>query len=308
MDYVTRQFINLTKKLRDDLRKGLSLLHNDLKHGIKAVNDQTKARDEADQVQPPSPILHAELHIPEAIKTESKADSDRNYSLQKWIAIGTWLAFFSVSIYAYLTLREWREMIYARHQAQGAVEAAIRTARDADISLASQQKLFAIEQRPYLVLNCCQGEKPTPGNPIIANIGIKNIGKTPALHVEDNFHLVTGKQIAEIHSEPVHPEKQETTIPQNPEGIFVTLVTTDKDIYTFDPSAAPPSGFANWNGEFPIIVFGRTTYEDSFGTKYCTPAIYLWLHDSLWGRPGNISLNLPKRHKFPAMCPPGMSQ
>jgi hypothetical protein len=51
MDYVTRQFINLAKKLRDDVRKLSAALYNDLAHisdGLKHLRETISAQWQAD--------------------------------------------------------------------------------------------------------------------------------------------------------------------------------------------------------------------------------------------------------------------
>jgi hypothetical protein len=49
MDYVTRQFINLTKKLRKDFRKALTSLGidlHDIKKSIQSIEEHTKTKQD----------------------------------------------------------------------------------------------------------------------------------------------------------------------------------------------------------------------------------------------------------------------
>ncbi len=68
MDYVTRQFINLAKKLRSDLRKNFSVLHRDLeKIGTAISNQQESDRQEREaneeqRKRAAVPIPQAEQH------------------------------------------------------------------------------------------------------------------------------------------------------------------------------------------------------------------------------------------------------
>jgi hypothetical protein len=52
MDYVTRQFINLTKKFRKELPKLAELLHRDLKQHTEAIHSAKKSREQERDVQP----------------------------------------------------------------------------------------------------------------------------------------------------------------------------------------------------------------------------------------------------------------
>jgi hypothetical protein len=104
MDYVTRQFINLAKKLRSDLRQTLKK-HTD------AINQSTKAARENKQAQLPIPLpVIAELQLPEADKTERRSQHKENRTLQIWLIVGTWLAFLAASIYAGIAAAQLRQM------------------------------------------------------------------------------------------------------------------------------------------------------------------------------------------------------
>jgi hypothetical protein len=174
MDYVTRQFINVTKKLRNDLRKGLLVLHRDLEHGVKAINDQSEITAKTALVAAPTPIFRAELQIPETIEAENRANNRRNYKLQKWLTAGTWLAFIAAASYAYLALRQWGEMISARHLSEKAIESAEKSV--------TQSRLNSYQdQRAWLSVVTISG-KPETKKPFGITIEFTNSGKTPAVN------------------------------------------------------------------------------------------------------------------------------
>jgi len=52
MDYVTRQFVNLTKKFRKELPKLIELLHRDLKQHTEAIHAAKESSDDHWDVQP----------------------------------------------------------------------------------------------------------------------------------------------------------------------------------------------------------------------------------------------------------------
>lgn len=76
MDYVTRQFINLTKQFRKELRKYQESLHHDLvqlsdrfKNSVDATKAQGKAHDKSSDTPP---ITIAELRTQEPIRVQTK--------------------------------------------------------------------------------------------------------------------------------------------------------------------------------------------------------------------------------------------
>jgi hypothetical protein len=103
MDYVTRQFINLTKKFRKELPKLADLLHHDLKQQTEAIRTQNKCAEERREVQPIwlEPIL---TQYQQAERNRATQD-DRHYRVQNSIRWATWCAFFAATIYAGVSAR-----------------------------------------------------------------------------------------------------------------------------------------------------------------------------------------------------------
>jgi hypothetical protein len=112
-NFVARQFIVLVKKLRKELRKSLSDLRDALKNQTEAIRQYYQAAEQAQDAQSPIQIS-AELHTPEDVERRRTSNEDRQYRLQRWNTVGTWLAFFAVAIYAaitYFQLRDFDESI-----------------------------------------------------------------------------------------------------------------------------------------------------------------------------------------------------
>jgi hypothetical protein len=103
MDYVTRQFITLTKKFRREIR---TLLEKQ----TQAINDATKASRESkkDLIPVPVPVV-ATLNLPEAQKTERTKRENRAHAVQIWLAFATTLAFIAAAVYAWETNSILRE-------------------------------------------------------------------------------------------------------------------------------------------------------------------------------------------------------
>jgi hypothetical protein len=76
---------------------------------VGAVNDTHETGRQGQQ--PAQEIrIRAELTTPEHIERQRTANDNRNYSLQKWLVWGTWLAFLAAGVYAGISLRIWHEM------------------------------------------------------------------------------------------------------------------------------------------------------------------------------------------------------
>jgi hypothetical protein len=78
MDYVTRQFINLTKKFRKEFRKYQDALHNDLSRlteGLKDLKDAVSTERQADDKRcdtPPVTISNLRTDVPIRVQTKTE--------------------------------------------------------------------------------------------------------------------------------------------------------------------------------------------------------------------------------------------
>jgi hypothetical protein len=186
MDFLTQQFIASVKRLRAQLLT--------LENRIQSIHDQNERHHQQQQAQQslPQPVLKvdAEIHEKPDPERDKKSGKKFNNGVQLALAIGTWLAFFAAGVYGYVAIRQWREMISARHQAQGAVDAANRSATIAQKSLDEAHKNFVADQRPYVIVENCeiselgaaQNGPPVAGKAFRVNVNFKNVGKTPALN------------------------------------------------------------------------------------------------------------------------------
>lgn len=81
MDYVTRQFINLAKKLRDEFRKARETLHNDLSRladGLKNLKDAANTHWQTDEKRyDANPVTVAELRTQIPIRVQTKAQRSK---------------------------------------------------------------------------------------------------------------------------------------------------------------------------------------------------------------------------------------
>jgi hypothetical protein len=122
MDYVTRQFINLTKKLLKDFRRTFASLGVDLHHIKDAIQSIDKSYKAEQNKKAADQVAVAEVHQPKAAEHERRARGTIRRDGIRLLIEG--LTLLSVSFYGYMAVRQWREQISARHQTQRAVDLA----------------------------------------------------------------------------------------------------------------------------------------------------------------------------------------
>lgn len=195
---------------------------------------------------------------------------------------------------------------YARKQATSSVIAA----NDATESLNTIKNQFQLDQRPYISVLGCQLfdlksgkaiKKPTVGEPLDATISFQNIGKSAALNTIAHRHILFGKQTRDLKSEPIDGNKNGPDI--DPGAGDHTRVVSVKDTYAAESYSIDPAQVIKWDGSQPIVVFGRFTYEDRFGNKYCAPFLERYITSGDWLVVQTV--DLPHLHRRTELCPEG---
>jgi hypothetical protein len=186
MDYVTRQFIVLAKKLRDDVRKSLGAIHADIAKLVSilsqqqadAANAQHKADEKENRDEPR--VVRAELSTPIAITVKNEPqDSHPTWERVKTIVeiVGILAAIF----YAYMAVRQWREMISSRHQIQFSIEEARLSRKQSEKALDATITQFHLDQRAWVsVKSVKMTSQNYPNAKGMITISLTNTGKTPA--------------------------------------------------------------------------------------------------------------------------------
>jgi hypothetical protein len=134
MDYVTRQFINLTKKFRKDLRKYVSNLDRALHKQTETIRESYQATERKQSSPPEVTVLN---HLPESIEVHQNAkdtSDERNYRRAAFFV--TALTLGAIVVYADLVNLQYREMIKATNAAETTADAA--------------QKQFEASERPWI--------------------------------------------------------------------------------------------------------------------------------------------------------------
>ena len=157
---ITRRFIVLARKLRDDVRKALSTSHRDLQKLTDAVSETAEATKEYKHDPLPIPLpVTAELQIPEADKREQRTQHHESHTLQKWLTVGTWPAFVAAGVYA--GIDAWQTYEIRRN--------------------------FRRDQRAMMKVT---SEAPDmEANPVSYPVHLSNVGKTPALNIRAEFQF-----------------------------------------------------------------------------------------------------------------------
>jgi hypothetical protein len=199
MDYVTRQFINLTKRLLRNFRKAFTSLSIDLHHIKNAIQSIDKNARANQQKEQPKIEVVAFVHEPEGAETKRKAEYDRTQRRDRVRLFVEWLTFFAVVFYGYMAVRQWREQISARHQTQGAIEAAGRSAAAAEAANANASAQFREQERPYIwltnngVLTPEFRQVTSTVGQIIWPFNYTNFGKSPAHDVRTHKFIRIGE-------------------------------------------------------------------------------------------------------------------
>jgi hypothetical protein len=113
----------------------------------------------------PEIIVRAELHTAEHVERQRTENENRNYRLQKFLVVGTWLAFFAAAIYVGINVKIWQEM---QKQTRIQRKTAINAER-AWVGLDAPVKIDALEIVPRLKVE--------------SHYSIRNFGHGPALKV-----------------------------------------------------------------------------------------------------------------------------
>lgn len=187
MDYVTRQFIVLINKFREEFRKYQSVLHRDvsqlsdnLKDLKNAVHAQREANKEAQQIEPTISIsnFRTDVAIPIENKTQ-KTEKKRGWKIFKRgleTAVGV-----AVIVYTGVTFENWQEQIDATNLSAKQTEYARK-------GLNETVKNFRVGERPWEIADA----EIIPGFSVINHLAngdaeiairikIRTSGKTPAI-------------------------------------------------------------------------------------------------------------------------------
>jgi hypothetical protein len=106
--------------------------------------------------------------------------------------------------------------------------------------------------------------RPKPGETLFVNVYFRNTGKSPALDVKTEQHVVFGDKAKHgcfAFSRSGGPEQQSGSIIGVGGMIWNTAVSIDDDV-------SFPAKLVHWKGEEPILVYVTVQYRDIFGATH----------------------------------------
>jgi hypothetical protein len=254
MDYVTRQFINLAKKLRDDVRKSFSSLHNDLSRlsdGLKnlkdAVGTERQSYEKQRTIDHRITIADLQTQVPIRVQTEAK----RSKIARVWgFAKGALeiAGILAAVIYAWVAYHQWQETIDATNF----------TARQTELSrkgLNETVKNFRVGERAYIFVVGIDPSVPLKEGENTLILTMRNMGRTPGrklLVLSTAF--IDGKAV--LATKPI--ETSHGTIGDQPEtgAMGLTLNT------------ATARGIID--GPIRLEIRGKIKYSDIFADSHVT--------------------------------------
>ena len=190
----------------------------------------------------------------------TQAESEGDRKVQKQIRNAAWAAFAAATIYAFISLLMWRQMI----KQNGIATVALKQ------STASLQ----IDERAWVGISGFTLRTPeTVGSPFIAEIWTSNSGKTPAIPIAAPvFMFVSEVPVARLQELPtVHENFRPVMFPlvrYGPDLVYSTMGGNSRVIGVEDINA-----YNSWPSRLWIYVYGRLVYKDVFEnvhtTSYC---------------------------------------
>ncbi len=277
MDYVTRQFINLTKKFRKELHKYSSDLNSALHKLTEEIRESHQA---AERKQSITPEITSHIHLPESIeihKSQADAKTERGYQKATlWISA---LTLAAIAIYAVLVYLQYQEMIDATGTEQQALVETRRNRLQSEKSLKATIDQFHLDQRAWIGVNIFTDKERkvhhTMGESMVIPFQLINTGKTPAV-LKDGImqcKLLDISHDLPPEPPPVHGYRFERAIVfPNQDHIYPTQVVDDNGVaQTLDRAIAEK--FAK--STLQIETIGFVNYDDVFGCHHWVKFCYL---------------------------------
>jgi hypothetical protein len=256
MDYVTRQFINLTKKFRKELRKYQQTLHVDLarlSNGLKDLKNSAEAHQQTNtkssETQPLVTITELRTQVPISVQayTEHTKKGSRWRKAKGVLEVAVGIA---VIVYSVISYQIWQEQI-------DATNFGARQAESARKGLNETTKNFRLDQRPWVGVVSIDGNVPSPADePITIKIKVINSGKTPSFDTHAAWESACnplGKTVKPTYTERI-AKGHATLMP----GQDMWLENEDKAICT------PENTLLFKKGKATIYVMGTIWYKDEF--------------------------------------------
>jgi hypothetical protein len=271
---ITRRFIVLARKLRDDVRKSHKTLHNDLVRladGLKnlkdAISAQWQSNQEQGEINPRITVADFQAQVPIRVQTETKR-SKREIAWRYFKGTLEIIGILAAIIYAWVAYHQWQETI----------EATNFTARQTELSrkgLNEAIKNFRIEQRARIgtpMFNIGPpGRSIGPNTRIVGNVEFENFGKMPGI-IDGGGIILEVRNVSSIPVNFRYPSRERSTAIVYPgqKGM-----RSNDYAYTVPAADFPAIKLAE---KKRLVLHGFVRYHDDFGsyrTEYC----FYWVGD-----------------------------
>ena len=274
---VTRRFIELARKLRDDARKARETLHSDLSRLADRLKDLKDAvpkprHTDAESVDHPH-VTIAELRTsaPSRVQTEKNRGKVETWWRRTKSGLEA-LGIVAVILYTIFAYRQWQAMTWAnqismsnftraRIDANGQLKQAMAQTEEAT-------RNFRADQRAWIGVVIAKTDTRGLPFPITLVYHFKNHGKSPATDVvtTDNAHVYGEQFPSTPFYEKTMPSPEvnskATVFPGQENELFGTANICQKDIDDINAGT-------KW-----CYTYGIITYKDEFGTKHTTHFCY----------------------------------
>lgn len=190
MDFLTQQFIATAKRLREQLnviREGIFTLLRDSQGQITAIREDRNTQNERDNTPP---VLRAELHVPHPIEVQT-SPKDKKQGREWFTLVVETLTLIGVVVYATVAIRQWREMISARHQTREVVWQAARAANEAHTANDITKEALVSVQRAYIFADSSEvstvSDETGKTIALVLPIKLQNSGSTPTRRMKNHL-------------------------------------------------------------------------------------------------------------------------
>lgn len=275
MDYVTRQLVVLTKKLREEVRNYQETLHRDLMrlsdgfNNLKdSVDSHNQTEAERNEIKPTVAISNLRTDVPIGVNTYAqRSTKEKIWGLTKGI-LEVAVAIAVVG-YTVISFETWEETADAVNFSARQAELSRKSFNEGTKNFRADQRSWVGAKGYYFPL------KIEPHMHLNAHYLQINAGKSPALEVRNRvgFGVMTVKlteQIADAELRKASPGNRYTLFPQQElSSAGDAFVTINK----------------GWLEQIRVkkawlYYFGDVRYRDEFGSAHRTTFCSIWNADS----------------------------
>lgn len=148
MDYVTRQFINLTKKFRKELRTYTTDLNTALQKQAEAIRNSRQVNEEKQSQPPEVSVINNLPSSVEVHQNEKDTYAEKNY--RRFTFLLSALTFAAVAIYAVITYQQWKTASRAILDAQESSDKQFAKMTEQIRALQTANAIAVAANRPWM--------------------------------------------------------------------------------------------------------------------------------------------------------------